>query len=308
MAFFNKALAAAAVLLGASVAASADELRVGTASMGGAFYPVGQAISNLVKKHVDGHTMVPVVTQGAVQNPRLVANGEVDIAITNASTGYFAYVGKAPYKEKLDIRSVGSLHPSVLHIVTLAGSKIKSIEDMKGASVAVGPAGGGTLALLRDLLSVHGMSMKDITPSFLSYADGFSQLSDGSVDVSVALAGYPTSAVMQTRATNEIAFIAISEKKLAETTQKFPYYSAVTVPADVYKTDGNVRLLGVNNILITSAKKSDDEVFAIAKAIYDHMDEFGAENANARQIVPKDSLKLAVPLHPGAKRYFDGRQ
>ena len=48
---------------------NAEELRIGTASQGGAFYPVGQAISTLVNKHAKGLEMVPVVTGGSVQNP-----------------------------------------------------------------------------------------------------------------------------------------------------------------------------------------------------------------------------------------------
>ena len=66
-------------LFASSASASAEELRIGTASQGGAFYPVGQAISSLVNKYADGLTMVPIVTQESVENPRLVNKGEVDI-------------------------------------------------------------------------------------------------------------------------------------------------------------------------------------------------------------------------------------
>ena len=63
----------------------AQELRIGTASQGGAFYPVGQAIATLINKYADGLTAVPVVTQGSVQNPRLVNSGEIDIGIFNGA-------------------------------------------------------------------------------------------------------------------------------------------------------------------------------------------------------------------------------
>ena len=43
------------------------ELLMGTASMGGAFYPVGQGIANLVTKYSKSYSMVPVVTGGAVE-------------------------------------------------------------------------------------------------------------------------------------------------------------------------------------------------------------------------------------------------
>ena len=63
---------AAAVSAFAAGGAFAEELRIGTASLGGAFYPIGQGISNLVNKYAGSDiTMVPVVTGGSVQNPRL---------------------------------------------------------------------------------------------------------------------------------------------------------------------------------------------------------------------------------------------
>lgn len=302
---------AAAVAMAATItigsAAGAEELRIGTASQGGAFYPLGQAISNMVSKYVEGTTMVPIVTQGAVQNPRLVDNGEVDLAITNNNLAYFAVKGAAPYKAPLAVAGVAALHPSILHIVTLEGSEVRSFADLKGKRLAVGPAGGGTLNILTALMEAYGMSIGDITPSFLSYADGFSELGDGNVDAALALAGYPTSAVKQTQATHDLQFVTIDPAKLAAVTEQYPYYSAVTVPAEAYGTDDPLTVIGVNNALVVKADMSEDRVFAIAAALFDHMDEFAAENAIARQIDPEQSKKLPIPLHPGAARYFDGR-
>lgn len=305
----NKKLTHAALLglmlAGSSIMAQAEELRIGTASMGGAFYPVGQAASNLVNEYADGYTMVPVVTQGGTQNPRLVANGEVDIAIGNANTSLFAYEGSAPYDDAVDIRSIGTLHSSVLHIVTLAGSEIQSVADLEGKRVAVGPAGGGTLNLLNDVLAAFDLSFGDISPSFLSYTDGFSQLKDGSVDASVALAGYPAGAVLQASVTDDIAFIDIGEDKLEKITDEYAYYSAVEVPAEAYSTGGPITLLGTKNILIASANTDEEKIYELTKAIYGNLEEFAAQNVNARQIVAADAYDIALPLHPGAKRFFD---
>ncbi len=292
----------------AGPAAAQEELRIGTASLGGAFYPVGQGIANLVTEYADGLSMVPVVTQGSVENPRLVANGETEVGITNANLLYLATKGEAPYQEALDLAPLGTLHPSILHMVTLAGSPIETFADLKGKRVAVGPAGGGTLSFLQRLLEVYGMSTDDITPSFLSYADGFSQLADGNVDAAFALSGYPTSAVMQTLATNKLKFIKLAGDKMDAMLEKYPYYSKVTLPKDVYELDEDATVLGVNNVLIAPKSMDEDRAYAITKAVYDHLDEFGKANANAKQIKPEESLKLAVPLHPGAQRYFDERK
>ncbi|WP_210162114.1 TAXI family TRAP transporter solute-binding subunit [Amorphus coralli] len=303
----SSALVAGLLVAGswAGAAQAQEELRIGTASLGGAFYPVGQGIANLVSEHVDGVSMVPVVTQGSVQNPRLVDSGETDLGITNANLLFLAVNGEKPYPGKMEIAPLGALHPSILHIVTLDGSPIETFADLKGKRLAVGPAGGGTLSFLNRLLEAYDMTPGDITPSFLSYADGFSQLSDGNVDAALALSGYPSSAVMQTEATNKLKFVAIDDAKLAAILEKYPYYSKVTLPKDVYNLDGDAIVLGVNNVLIAPASMDDERAYAITKAVYDHLDAFAAENANAKQIDPAQSRELAVPLHPGAQRYFD---
>jgi TRAP transporter TAXI family solute receptor len=289
------------------ISAQAAELRIGTASQGGAFYPVGQAISTLVNNHAADTTMVPIVTQGSVENPRLVNSGEVDVGITNNNLSVLANKGVGPYKKAgaMELRSLGSLHFSVLHMMTLADSSINSVADLKGKRIAVGPAGGGTIPFLTQVLGLEGLTMDDITPSFLSYGDGFSQLADGNVDAAFALSGYPAGAVMQAQANKKLKFIPLTDGQVETALAKYPNYNKVIVPMDTYGTDTDGTLLGVNNMLIVDAGMSDDVAYGITKAIYDNMDEFRAENALANQIEPERSLTLKIPLHPGAAKYFE---
>ena len=296
----------AAAVVAFTAPAQAQELRIGTASQGGAFYPVGQAISSLVNKYADGLTMGPVVTQGSVQNPRLVNKGEVDIGITNNNLAVFANKGAAMYKKggKMNLRALGSLHFSVLHMMTLKSSPINGIADLKGKRVAVGPAGGGTIVMLKQVLGLHGMKFEDITPSFLSYGDGFSQLADGNVDAAFALSGYPAGAVMQARANKELKYIRMSDEVMKKALGKYKNYNEVNMTKDIYKTPGDAGMLGVNNMLVTNASMDADTAYKITKAIYDNMDEFRANNEHAKQIVPERSKTLKIPLHPGAAKYF----
>jgi TRAP transporter TAXI family solute receptor len=300
----TKFLAVAAMAL-VSGTASAQDLRIGTASLGGAYYPMGQALSNMVDKHAEGYSMVPIVTGGGAENPRLIEAGEIDLGIAPASLSFLAVAGKGPYKEPLNIKAMGQLHSSVLHMVTLPGNDISTIADLKGKRVAVGPAGGGTLSIMRNLLSLYDMTLEDITPSFLSYGDGFSQLSDGNVDAAFALAGFPTSAVMQAGATKELSFIELTDERMTELTTKFPYYSTVTLPADVYDTADDVVVIGSANMLIASGDMDDARATTLLEAIYGNLDDLISDNALAAQIVPKASLDLPIPLHPAAQAYFE---
>lgn len=310
MIYSIRTLVGATLMASLGVAASAEELRIGTASLGGAFYPMGQSISNVVNAHAGNDiSMVPIVTGGSVQNPNLIASGEVEIAITNNNLAVLATKGIGPYSATgpIDIGAVAALHPSVLHMVVLADSDIQTIEDLRGKSVAVGPAGGGTLGFVNFLFPLHDMSIEDITPSFVSYSDGFSQLTDGTVDAALALSGYPAGAMMQAAAGSDLRFISFSEGMLDAAIEANGAYLAVEVAADVYGTDEAGMLIGVNNMLVAPNDLDAATVEAVTAAIFDNLAELQAENANARQIDPAMSLNLAIPLHPGAQAYFDGQ-
>lgn len=284
---------------------SRQELHLATASLGGAFYPVGQSASNLVTKYSDNLSMLPVVSAGAIQNPRLVHAGEVDVGITNAYMAWLSVNAESPYTEPHDLMALGTIHASILHMVTLEGSPIESFDQLRGKRVAVGPAGGGTYGFLERLLEIHDMSIEDITPSYLSYTDGFTQLGDGNVDAALALAGFPTAAVMQTLATQDLAFIELSPEKLLEVREKFPYYTVSELPKEIYRTEQDVSVIGVNNMMIVRTDMDEEQVFQLAKSIYGNMDEFRQNNAIANQIFPMQSLQLPIPLHPGSARYFE---
>ncbi|TDJ29104.1 MAG: TAXI family TRAP transporter solute-binding subunit [Gammaproteobacteria bacterium] len=300
-------LVSACLLTACAPAANQTELYLGTATLGGAYYPLGQGISNLVTQYAEGFTMVPIVTRGAVENPRLVSLGDVEIGLTNADLAYFGYQGQAPYDSRLNILAAGALHPSILHLITRANAGLDSMTDLRGKRVALGPAGGPTVAFASLLLNAYGMSFDDIVASFLSYSDGFSQLRDGNVDAAFALAGVPAAAVLQTRATQKLRFISIEPHVLAAIVDDNPYYSIVTVPAAVYDMETDSTVLAVDNMLVVGAEESADTVFSVVSAIYGHLDELQKTNAIARQINPDQSLKLPIPLHPGAARYFERR-
>lgn len=301
-----KNLAGAAVLLCLATGASAEEYRIATASVGGAFFPMGQSISNLVNKYAGGDlTMVPIVTQGSVENPRLVATGEAEIGITNANLAIDAVAGEGAYEgNPMALKALGPLHPSVLHMVVPADSDIRTFADLKGKRVAVGPAGGGTMGFLKNMMPVHGLALDDITPSFLSYGDGFSQLSDGNVDAALALSGYPAAAVMQAAANGKLRMITIEPDKLEEILASNPAYSTYEIAPEVYGMDEASSVLGVTNMLIVRADMDTDIAGGIVASIYDHLDEFAAENANGSQIDKARASRLAIDLHESASSYF----
>ncbi|MBE3518961.1 MAG: TAXI family TRAP transporter solute-binding subunit [Firmicutes bacterium] len=291
-------------VLSACGSSGPKRMTIATASMGGAYYPIGTGIAEIVSKNVKGVTMTAEVTGGAVENCRLVGNREADLGITNANTAYFAYKGMEPYKEKYDIRALGSLHSTILHIIVLDKSPIRTVNDLRGKRIAVGPAGGGSIPIFTDLLSVYGMTLDDVKPSYLSYEDGMMALKDGNVDAALAAAGYPTSAVMQLTTTDKVRFVEIDPAKFDELIAKCPYYSKVTVPAETYKMDTDAVAIGVSNVLIVNAKMDDETAYKLTRAIYDNLAALSQYHASIKQVTLQSAAQSPIPFHPGAEKYF----
>lgn len=303
------------VLIASSLFATGDqetgspspiELNCATAGMGGAFYPMGQALSTIISTYVDNVTMIPVVTGGSVANPRTISAGEHDIGITNADKAYAAIRGNAPYDGVQNISAIISLHPSILHVIALKDSKIESFYDFKGQKIAAGTAGGGTVAFLKNIFPEYGLDVeKDMTTSFLSYSDGMSQLTDRNLDVSCALAGFPTSAVTQLTVSNSIKIIPIEADIMSTLLEKYPYYKSYTIPADLYKLSSDAEVIGVPNLLVARNDLDEELVYQMTKALYENFTELGELNANAKKIVLENIFDLPIPLHPGAQRFYD---
>jgi uncharacterized protein len=284
-------------------------MTLATATIGGAYYPMGQAMSSIINRYVTDISVTPEVTNGAVENPRLVGDGNTDFGITNANTAYFAFNGQKPYNKKIEnLAAIGNLHPSVFQIVVLNRSNIKSFADLKGKKVAVGPAGGGTLPILQSIFEEYGMKMDDIQANYLPYSDGFTQLTDNNLDAAVALGGYPMAAVMEAGTTQRVRLIVLEGGRFDSLLKKYPYYTKIVVPKDVYKQERDIPCVGINNIFITKKTLDAKVVYDVSKAIYTHLDELIAAFDTAKQIDRQSLSQTPIPLHPGAKKYFDERK
>ncbi|MCG8485493.1 MAG: TAXI family TRAP transporter solute-binding subunit [Clostridia bacterium] len=276
-----------------------------TASVGGAFYPMGQAVATVVNDNTDVVELTAEVSNGSVENPRLVDSGEASIGITNANLAIHAINGTGPYEKQLNISAIGNLHPSVLHIVTTEGSGIETIADLKGKRLAAGPAGGGSIAMLEVMSEYYDMTIEDIESSYLSYSDGFSQLSDGNVDAAIALSGYPAGAVLEASTTSDLVFIELGDDIMAELLADNPAYSNIVVPANVYKSAADISMVGVRNMLVVNNDIPEDDVYEITKALYGNLESMYKINETSNQMIPETVLETVIPLHPGAQKYAD---
>ena len=125
-----------------------------------------------------------------------INTGNVDFGADVADTvPLFAQAAGA----KLAYIAEEAASPSAQAILVAADSSIKTLADLKGKKVAV-TKGAGSHFLLLAALAKAGLSFKDISPAYLTPADGRTAFIGGNVDAWVSWDPFLTSAQRQSNA------------------------------------------------------------------------------------------------------------
>ena len=297
--------------LPASANAAQKLLTIGGAPMGGTYYPAALALADIIARHVPETDARVEVTGGTMENPPLMQQGELQLCLANADVAYFAFHGETPFKRPMpDLRALFvGLAPGVVQYAVLEESGIRSIPDLKGKRVAVGPQGNSSGLLFLKMLQFYGIGTAEVTRSFVSFADGVSELLDGHVDMAIVQAGLPAPGLQEAFAGGRgVRILSFPEKERDAFLQKYPYYIPATIPEAVYTgMTGDVTTLATRNMVLVHAALDDDTVHAVTKAVFEHLDELYAAHPSLRSVTLETASETPIPLHEGARRYFRER-
>ena len=136
--------------------------RQGTGGVTGVYYAAGGAICRIVNKDRADHGLRCSVesTGASVFNVNTIKAGELDLGFAQSDVAYNAYNGESNFKEAgayKDLRSVFSLHPEPLTILTRKEANIKGFDDLKGKRFNVGNPGSGSRASLEQYIQGRGI-------------------------------------------------------------------------------------------------------------------------------------------------------
>ncbi|MCH2178034.1 MAG: TAXI family TRAP transporter solute-binding subunit [Mariniblastus sp.] len=295
---------------GSETATTAERtfINLGTAPTGGAFHPVGCAAANVVSENKGDLNWIvtPQGTKGTQENIRRLDDEELQFAMANAAISYFAGRGEGAWEKPYDIRTVATIAPNIGIFVTTEASGIKTLADLKGKRVVLGPSGAGFDYFLKPLLEAHGVSYDDLTPLNGNYIDAGDMLADGKADAAFMGGAIPIPAVVQLCSTQDVVFLPFDDA-VSEKLKQYPFYSAVTLPADTYSDlDEDLTGINVGNMqLITHANVDEDVVYNFTKIMYENREQMAERHPAAKAINPKNAIRnTGTPFHPGAIKYY----
>lgn len=281
---------------------------VGTAPDGGAFAPVGNAIANVVDGNKgDLNWKVAVQgTKGTQENIRMLDDGQLEFAMSNAGIAYFANRGEDGWDKPMAVRSVATLAPNVGIFVTTKSTGIKTIADLKGKRVVLGPSGAGFEYFLKPLFKAHGLTYDDMTVLPGNYFTAGDFIADGKADAAFMGGAIPIPAVTQLCSTQDVVFIKL-DADVSEKLAEFPFYFPVPVKADAY-SDLAEDIVGLNvgsMQLITHESVSEDVVYNFTKVLYRNREKVAEKHPAGKALNPKNAIReTGVPFHAGAIKFY----
>lgn len=282
---------------------------IGTAPGGGAFSAVGNAIANVVDASKGDSKMKVTAqgTKGTQENIRKLEAGEIEFGMANAAIAYFATRGEGSWETPRDIRVVATMAPNVGVFVTTASSGIKTIADLKGKRVVMGPSGAGFDFFLKPLLAAHDLSYDDIEVLNGNYLAASEMLGDGKADAAFMGGAIPIPAVTSLCATQDVVFVQFADDAAGKLKEKHPFYFPVPIPADKY-SDLEEDMTGINvgnMMLVTHANIDEDTVYKVTKLLYTNREKVAEQHPAGKALSPKNIIRdTGTPFHPGAIKFF----
>jgi len=304
----KRLLMALAVTLAMAVPAQAQDLSIATGGTGGTYYPYGGGLAELIGRHIEGASATAEVTGASVENMALIARQDSDLAIALADTVLAAYEGSGKFEGRaVDARALASIYPNAIQIVTLEGSGISSLSDLKGKRVSVGAPGSGTEVNAQKVLEANGITYDDIEEQRLNFNETADALRNGDIDAGFWSVGPPTSSIMNLAATQNISLVPLSDEEVANAIEVEPVFAAYTLRKGIYEgIEEPVSTIAVPNVLVVNAAMDEDLAYQITKNMFEHVDELIAVHPAANDTTVEFSVgSTPIPMHPGALRYYE---
>lgn len=317
----NKLLTSLAAGLMAAGAVHAEDVTLKMATIEPS---LGQAITmatlaNVVSNELDDVSIEVSGGGAATVHQMEVARGNFDFSMTAPVLFNLMAGGNAMYKNQADAPELAKNLSLLMwfpygsyNFAVRADSDIEFLDDIEGATVFLGPQGGGAYNTSRGWIQATTglVEGEDYTAIKANWQTGFQAFLDGKVDVYVNGCLDPCGQFIQFTETQDIRFLG-PESAEGEAVEKFlgKWRHKAEVAPGLYERQMNETAVASLDGAVGIAVRTDldeETVYKVTKAFWDNLDKVtsNAPWAKALDINYASEQRGQMQLHPGAARYY----
>src|SRR5580704_6376400 len=287
------------------------DVRIGTAEPDSTFLSQGFALKTVLDR-VPALAPVDVSTSAhaSVENANRLERNDIDFGFMAANWIGRAKNGEAPFAQKIDLRMVAPMNAGPLFFIARADSALRTVTDVRGQRLVVGPEKSGMAQHARVILGAFGLTFADFTPMFLDFAAGAEALARGEADAQLQCP-IPNRVMTALAARVLLRVLPYAAADLDTVLRAVPFYRRTVMRKGAVRgLDADVAQAAVVNVLVTHARVAEGKVKDVAAAIFAARDELPRLNALFDGIgdlftpLRSDGARAlefgGVTLHPGA--------
>lgn len=303
---FAAMLLAVMMVVALCACGGSDTLTFVTGGESGTYYAFGTVLAQQTSDETDT-TVTAVVGNGSKANVEDLASNGAQLAFCQSDVMSYAYNGTNLFEDSgaiKDFSVVGALYMEQVQIVTMDPS-IKTVADLKGKSVSIGAPGSGVNFNAIDVLKAYDLTLDDIKPQYLDFADSADNLKDGKIDAAFIVAGAPTTAITELSTGGQVYLVGFDAEHVAKLIAECPYYKENVIPKETYNTPDDVTTVAIAAVVLARNDVSEDAVYNFLTATFNDLKDLTKAHAKGAELSLDFASSITdVPYHPGAVKFF----
>uniref|UniRef100_UPI00104182BF TAXI family TRAP transporter solute-binding subunit n=1 Tax=Actinomadura roseirufa TaxID=2094049 RepID=UPI00104182BF len=264
---------------------------------GGAYAVLGRRLAaELRRRGLDARALP---TAGSVQNLALLAGGRAELGFALADSADLAVRA-----EHRPVAALARMYMNYVHLVVPAGSPVRAPAGLAGRRVSTGAVSSGTAVTAGRVLAAARLAVPARTVA-LGLEASLRALLAGEIAAFFWSGGVPTPALAAFARSTPVRLLALDGLVPALRRAHGPVYEVAAVPAGEYGSTGPVPTVGTPSHLVCAASLPAAAAFAVTRILFARRDRLEAPDAPGGRLDRRYAIGTgAVPLHPGAARYY----
>jgi len=273
-------------------------LKLGTASKGGNYFPLGKSISSLIDSAQTDFKIEVLETKGSVDNILKLSEGQIDFAIVQNDIAFFAENGLDPFNTKfINLTGIVAFYLEPIYLLTNNPS-ITNLSQLINNEVNIGPIGSGLYIDAKIILNSQNL-WSTINKKYDSPSNGINDLVNG--NISAAFTNVINDSQNKRIMNGEISIVPISSEIILRLEKTYPYFTTFNI-SDFGITQ---KTIAVKSLLICRKDIDEKIIYTFTKLIYENLESLDFPQHN-ESIIRDDIIKSMSlkKFHNGTKKYF----
>ena len=314
----RKFLMAATAAIAMAGVSAAQDLKMATLPANLPPAVVMATFANIVSSEIDGLNIEIAAGGAATAHMMEVGRGNIDMSMTSPVVWNLMNAGRAMYANQDEAPALSENVQLLMwypyggyHFTVRADSDIQTLDDLEGASVFLGPTGGGAWnGAYGYIKSTTGLDAKegDYEAIDANWVTGFQAFLDGTIDMYVGGCIDPCGPFLQITETEDIRFVG-PEDASGSAEWLGPFRFLYDLEAGMYERQQNDAPVTTFNTAVGIAVNSDvseETVYQMTKAFWENLDKVTATApwAASLDVAFAAGGQGGISYHPGAERYY----